>query len=346
MDKEFTNNIKEIYSLLKDDLSKEIFGYRLLYNLTDDEKYMQKVERTTSVCQNFLNQIEPNKKLILFGCGRFGKNLLGVFDDIKFECFVDNNHVGETCMGLPVIDFENLKQKYKNDIVIISSYFFHTEIFEQLLEGGFKKENIIDFGKEYENLLSLQYFDLPELKSNIRDKEIFIDGGCFNGENSCEFKKWCDNSGVKETFVYAMEPDPINIEACKVALNSSQFKLINKGLWSEKAQLHFNIAAVSSSVCDNGAVTVEVDSIDNLIDGPVTFIKMDIEGAEYEALLGAKETIKKYKPKLAICVYHKPEDIWEIPKLIHRFNPGYRFYLRHYSFAEHETVLYAIDTNN
>ena len=73
---------------------------------------------------------------------------------------------------------------------------------------------------------------------------------------------------------------------------------------------------------------------------------MDIEGAEYKALLGAEKTIKKYKPKLAICIYHKPEDVWEIPWLIHQFNPNYKFYLRHYSLTSPETVLYAIDESD
>ena len=69
---------------------------------------------------------------------------------------------------------------------------------------------------------------------------------------------------------------------------------------------------------------------------------MDIEGAELEALKGAEETIKRYRPKLAICVYHKPEDIVEIPKYILNINPDYKLYLRHYSDNAGETVLYAI----
>lgn len=73
---------------------------------------------------------------------------------------------------------------------------------------------------------------------------------------------------------------------------------------------------------------------------------MDIEGAEYKALLGAEKTIKKYKPKLAICIYHKPEDVWEIPMLIHKINPNYRFYVRHYSLTTPETILYAIDESD
>lgn len=69
---------------------------------------------------------------------------------------------------------------------------------------------------------------------------------------------------------------------------------------------------------------------------------MDIEGSEMEALKGAENTIGKYKPRLAICVYHKPEDIIEIPLKILELNPEYKLYLRHYSYIHTETVLYAI----
>ena len=73
-----------------------------------------------------------------------------------------------------------------------------------------------------------------------------------------------------------------------------------------------------------------------------TFIKMDIEGAEKEAILGAENIIRIQKPKMAVSIYHKREDIWELPKLLLEMNPEYRFYLRHYSFRDAETVLYAV----
>ncbi len=68
---------------------------------------------------------------------------------------------------------------------------------------------------------------------------------------------------------------------------------------------------------------------------------MDIEGAELEALKGAERTIRQHRPQLAICVYHSLPDVWEIPLLIHQFDPGYTFYLRSYGFMGLETVLYA-----
>ena len=83
--------------------------------------------------------------------------------------------------------------------------------------------------------------------------------------------------------------------------------------------------------------------IDDIIDNEKipTFIKMDVEGAEKNAILGAENTISRYKPRLAISIYHKPKDIIEIPTLLKELVPEYKFAIRHYSTNVYETVLYA-----
>ena len=73
----------------------------------------------------------------------------------------------------------------------------------------------------------------------------------------------------------------------------------------------------------------------------VTYVKMDIEGAELDALHGMEKMIKSDKPKLAISIYHKPEDLWEIPLYIYKLVPEYKFILRHHHHRIHETILYA-----
>ena len=81
---------------------------------------------------------------------------------------------------------------------------------------------------------------------------------------------------------------------------------------------------------------------DVLKDRRVTFIKMDIEGAEPLALRGAEEIIRTQTPKLAICTYHRAEHLWEIPAMIRQMNPAYQIYFRHHDKDEMETVCYAI----
>lgn len=118
---------------------------------------------------------------------------------------------------------------------------------------------------------------------------------------------------------------------------------IFKGLWDKKATLRFvAISNGSSKVAEDGVQQIDVVSLDDVVHDKVTFIKLDVEGSEYKALLGASKIIQNDKPKLAISVYHKPEDIWELPAFISSLNPEYSFYLRHYSTAASETVLYAI----
>lgn len=74
----------------------------------------------------------------------------------------------------------------------------------------------------------------------------------------------------------------------------------------------------------------------------MTFIKMDVKGSEVEALRGAEQIIRRQHPKIAVSIYHKPEDILELPALILSLRSDYHFYLRHCSFYDSETVLYAV----
>lgn len=102
--------------------------------------------------------------------------------------------------------------------------------------------------------------------------------------------------------------------------------------------------SVSNSKTGNcKEIEVPVCALDDICkDENITFIKMDVEGSEYKALLGSKSIISSCRPKLAISIYHKPEDIWELPELILDMNKNYTFYLRHYSLAGEDTVLYVI----
>ena len=94
---------------------------------------------------------------------------------------------------------------------------------------------------------------------------------------------------------------------------------------------------------EHGGEEVQTASLDEYMDGQAaSFIALDIEGAELTALFGAERIIREQKPKLAICVYHKPEDLYEIPELVKKLRPDYQLYLRHYhSLDMLETVLYA-----
>ena len=213
-----------------------------------------------------------------------------------------------------------------------------------LEQAGIGKERIVDaMGMMLEVYHRQQYFDLPILQEQKEKYEIFVDGGCYDAANSRMFTEWAGDCQKK---VYAFEPDADNRKNCREVLGQIEglsYELIPKGLWSREEVLNFCANAKEDSrIAENGTVHIPVTSIDQAVNEKVTFIKMDIEGAEYEALKGAERLIRSHRPKLAISIYHKPEDIWELPQLILSFYPDYTFYLRHYSLTSSETVLYAV----
>lgn len=195
-----------------------------------------------------------------------------------------------------------------------------------------------------------QYFanDVPSVKGTAR----FIDCGAFDGDSVRSLVK---NKGKAES-IALFEPSKQTRDRLYNFLRDSQSNLAENivvfpcGVWDKSEILCFNNndeeKASANSVCKDGNEYVQCVSIDEVLVGfHPTFIKMDIEGAEYNALLGAKETIIKNKPDLAICLYHRVEDLWNIPLLIDSWNLNYKFNIRTYRMYGYETVLYATSKN-
>lgn len=187
-----------------------------------------------------------------------------------------------------------------------------------------------------------QYFSAPV---TVTDHETFVDCGAYDGDT---IKSIIKNTNGKYHKIFAFEPDEANYKKLDDYLEKEAIKnveTIHAGCWSEKTTLRFssdgNMAAIVAA--DDGDISVPVETIDNVVgDEKVTFIKMDIEGAELPALQGAQKTIQRDIPKLAICVYHKPEDLITIPQYIQSLSKDYKFYIRHHQFMSWEMVLYAI----
>lgn len=335
------NELATISSHLQDDVSRIVFANRLLYSVTEDNGFLRNVCTSIPEGRDFDNWLSEheNMELILFGAGRWGNWIKNTFDNHNWCCYVDNN-IRERCInGIKVIGFEELINSYSNAAIIITSKFYWEEIFDQVSKAGFDIENIYLFGKMITEIESRCYFDLPELKCS--EKEVFADVGGYDGNTTRAFSNWVTGEWKSRIF----EPGKENIITIKENLKDlkSCLEIIPKGAWSVGTTLFFTEDGVNSVISNEGDVKVDVTTIDNeFADEPCTFIKMDIEGSEIEALKGAERIIKKNRPKLAISVYHKKEDIVEIPKLILRLNPNYKLYLRHYSMTWFDTVLYAI----
>lgn len=182
-----------------------------------------------------------------------------------------------------------------------------------------------------------QYFE-PFL--DLKAGEVFVDAGGFDGQTTIDFIKRCP--GYKS--VHFFEPDPDNIVIARKNLSGYRdihFYIL--GLAESKKTLRFSSGGGSASkMSEVGDIEVHVNAIDALIKEPVSLIKMDIEGAEGAALKGAWMHIKKDRPKLAICCYHKIDDFWKIPEQVLAVRDDYSIYLCHYTEGFTETVMYFI----
>ncbi|MBR5913633.1 MAG: FkbM family methyltransferase [Selenomonadaceae bacterium] len=187
-----------------------------------------------------------------------------------------------------------------------------------------------------------QYFN--ELTSTLNGGG-YVDCGAYNGDTVEKFINW---SGGNYTKVFAIEADKNNFDALEKFVREKNYRdvsTLNCGVWNERTKITFSSDnETSSSVSDEGNVTIDAEKIDDIVgDTKIGFIKMDIEGSELNALRGATETIKRDKPMLAICAYHKAEDLITIPQFIKSLHADYKLYLRkHTCIAETELVLYAI----
>jgi FkbM family methyltransferase len=194
-----------------------------------------------------------------------------------------------------------------------------------------------------------QYFpsNLPAWKTPLR----LMDCGAYDGDTLREII----TLGIPIEALAAYEPDEANFR--KLAETVQRNQIPNAVLWpcgvySSTSQLRFTTGqGEASGITSGGETVVQCVSIDESTPffAP-TLIKMDIEGAEPEALRGAEKTIAAYKPGLAICIYHAPQHLWEIPLLTHQFAQKYDirycYYLRTYAFNTFETVFYAIPSKH
>lgn len=185
----------------------------------------------------------------------------------------------------------------------------------------------------------------------VAQGDVVIDGGGCYGETALYFALKASNTG--QVFTCEFMPENLSIFHRNMALNPEVAKrvtLIEKPLWEHSGEkLYIEGSGPGTKVLqdtiDPNALQIETISIDDLVrDKNLTeldFIKMDIEGAELKALKGAEATIRKFRPKMAISIYHKPEDFWTIPQYIASLDLGYRFALRHFTIHQEETVLFA-----
>jgi FkbM family methyltransferase len=189
-------------------------------------------------------------------------------------------------------------------------------------------------------------------------RETFVDCGAFDGDS---IRQFLDKTGGSFEHIYALEPDPQNLESlrkyvCSLeTFQSTRVSVLPFGVSDRNGAVPFSITGtVGSRIVDSSQRQsgpqqalverrIECRRLDDLLDGEhPTLIKMDIEGAEPQAIQGAARIMAECRPILAVCAYHKCEHLWTLPVLMKSILPEYRIFLRRYAEDCWETVYYAI----
>ena len=411
--KQFSAIVKSIREHLQDDKSRFIFDNRLLYSLTGDYDYINKIilslpqkkelDAAVNKCREHADQ------LVIWGAGNDLLILLNLYPDFPIHhlCDKDESKQQNGWRGISVMSPEELAKKKDEVFVVVNTAAYQEEIVRFLEEYDFAENRIINLGLIMDSLYSRQYFDADIMSP--QEGEVFVDGGCFDCSTDKAFIKWCNGDYRK---IFAFEPDRENYEKCLKKCQEERManiELYHKGLWDCEIELSFEagsgqgskisvedvqIGGQNSEISEENAQIGSLDSeiseedvqidrpesivsdeefkikenasklkgqmsqigeegtnvikistvaIDNVVgEEEVSLIKLDVEGAELKALQGAARTIRTFRPRLAISVYHKPEDIIEILEYILSLHDDYRLYIRHYQMSSCETIVYAL----
>ncbi len=353
----FGTAIQNLYEKFGDEESRLIFRRRMDFMLTGNyselfkmieyingKHCMTDMKKQSAPAGFFLKESGSGKRnsVYLVGYGEYVAlyHKYAVSTGVEIRAWIPYPKAGDTEEILPIATMEEaLAEPAPVFVIAIQNRKNATAAIMELRRKKVAPDRIIFPANDEE-----EYFgaDIPGFLPPVGG--IYIDGGVFDGKTILRYVEW---TGGKYDKIYGFEPDPINypkVEACIRDKNLKNTEVFNKGLWNKRDRIAFETSGTAGSkICSKGEDSVQVEALDNILEAgeKVAFVKLDIEGAEMEALEGMKDMILRDKPMLAICVYHKAEDIIDIPAYISALVPEYKLYLRHHSQLEYETVLYA-----
>lgn len=186
----------------------------------------------------------------------------------------------------------------------------------------------------------------------FRDDEVFVDCGAYDGDT---VRALLARPRASFAQVVALEPDPTNFRTLTATVDAlppdvrRRFRVLPLAAASAPGTLYIDASGTAASATSAdarpGAVAVDCVRLDDLLaDTSTTFLKMDIEGAEPDALAGAAALVARDRPVLAVCVYHLQDHLWNLPLQMHALAHDYRFYLRPYNEEGWDLVCYGVPT--
>ncbi len=252
---------------------------------------------------------------------------------VNMDCYA-----GNICVDPEIMTYDYVLENISKLEKIYSS--LEDEKSREVLSAYINQKISMDYKYLKEAKTDNQYFENDIIC--FTENETFVDCGAYDGDSAVSFINNLKKNGIVDyKKIISFEPDPVNYRKLEDR-KLDRHICINKGVSDKCEKLSFSVGGTSSGIDTSGSIMIETDYLDNVIDGSVTFIKMDIEGSELAAIKGASKTIVNNKPKLAICIYHRKEDMWQIQNYLHGLVPEYRFYIRAYEETATELVLYAI----
>ena len=360
MDAGFEELASKVYAHLNDEISKKIFEARMQYAKTGDLGYItgleSKYRNLNSDMQVYVEKIQKGSHCLIYGAGVAGHYLAGRFKQfgVNVDAFIDPDESKgpvDDQTGIKVMPEKELAGNITlyGDKTLVISYPVKPvadEIRKRLINDvGISEKNIIGGIFDWRNNQG-QYFDFFEAREN----EVFVDCGYFDGATCYNFAGWCGAKGFDH--IYSFEADPKNYaRAREILAPLGKCDLYPCGTADVNKKVYFAADAFETSCIISkeeaekrnfeGVEEIETAALDDVLAGKrITFIKMDIEGAEYEALQGARKLIMENRPRMAISVYHKFEDFVILADLVLGMHPDYRISFRHYGFDDLETVMY------
>jgi FkbM family methyltransferase len=244
---------------------------------------------------------------------------------------------------------KKLRSKNKS----ISMGFYKEKLFYMDLKPiGYDIKLYYYFWATHATFIAKQYnytIDQDNIIKADKGDTVIDAGGCY-GDTALYFSECVSDAGKVYTFEFI--PSNLSILKENIKLNPTLEKRINvveSPIFSESdLYIDYTDSGSGSKININNNLKIgdiQTISIDDFVErnniNIINFIKMDIEGTELSALKGAQKTLNKFKPKLAIAIYHSVEDIIAIPQFLHNLNLGYKFYLGHYTIHTYETILFA-----
>lgn len=299
--------------------------------------------------------------------GKWGQNIDGVSISPPYALYSENNGILVCIASDWAVDIaKQLKKMSIQNYIDLTCFYGRwkknynlKEIFKakKSIKGSYKLFDDAESKKVFLSIIKYR-MTLDPLKIHIskynsyfhplvkpEKNDIIIDAGAHFGETAIKYSEYLKN----KLKIFSLEPDISNYQSLLSTVDKGLINCYPRmiGLWDKSTSLSFSTNTDVSSqfhISEGGNANIKTVSLDEFVKKEniiPNLIKMDIEGAEIKAIAGAKETITSYKPKLQICVYHEPDDLWEIPLAIKKLNPNYKLYLGHHNQSLFETTLYA-----